>query len=59
MDPEIADEIAELLNAIQESVGSLEIDARKFAAEILPLLSNINSTLYAIDRNLTLMEMKE
>lgn len=59
MDPELERRILELVDTLTNVWEATDKDARKFGREILTHLSRINSTLSAIDRNLTLLEMKK
>ena len=59
MDPELERRILDLLDVFTDVCEATDKDARKFGREILTHLSRINSTLSAIDCNLTLLEMKK
>lgn len=59
MDPKLTERTLELLDAVINVCELTDRDAREFGRAILTHLSRINSTLSAIDRNLTLLEMKK
>lgn len=59
MSPELEAKITELLDSRIADAKDLEGDARNYVRMIITHLSRINSTLSAIDRNLTLLEMKK
>lgn len=59
MSPELEAKISEILDSLIVDAAELENDARSTAQQILTHLSRINSTLSAIDRNLTRLEMKK
>lgn len=59
MSPELESKITEILDSLIVDAEATNKDVRNFGHAILTHLSRINSTLSAIDRNLTLLEMKK